>query len=175
MVKAYRQYLDNLLLGLRMCAEYDKVKEHLCSANRLFAQLGIELSECNWLVMNWCKMKRDMYKAGAASIETEKSNMTLIDELKMSNADHTTRFRYLFEELKSYAVIKSNDNSINFLDESYQVLEKMNSIYIDKKTKKSSSNDLCEVDSILLKSRIQLEMIMFALNNYKSPKYQFKE
>jgi hypothetical protein len=63
---------ENLLLSYRHRDKYVEASESLRQLYLLLKQLNIDLKHCELIVLNWCKLKRDLAKA--SQLDCEKDN-----------------------------------------------------------------------------------------------------
>jgi hypothetical protein len=178
--KTYRNTCDNLMLGLRTQENFEKAREVVHNIFLFLKSIKAErdTSLMEWLVMNFCKIKRDIFKSEKYAHKEQDRKITIVDCVPITikseeksidlEEEASLAFAYLFEELKYYASIKTSDNGLNMTEEIFCALEKMES--------------LLSISSLLVKSRIQLELAQFLLNNNiyydmndpKTIKYRFK-
>jgi hypothetical protein len=103
--KTYHNACENLLLSLRTEENYDVAKMQLLKIFKFFKnnEQEQETEEIEWIVTNWCKIKRDMWKSKAYNYTKEDKQMTIVD---LCNVSPHLVFQYLFEELKYYSIIR---------------------------------------------------------------------
>jgi hypothetical protein len=104
-LKTYHSVCENLLLSLRSEECFAQAKDCLLKVHKLIKsfELEHEAAEIEWLVVNWCKIKRDMWKSKKYDYTLEDKKTTFVDHCGVSAE---LVFQYLLEELKYYSVIK---------------------------------------------------------------------
>ena len=151
LMKNARCVCDNLLLTLRL---KERLDDSLLIIRKLYDFLdkhGLQRVEMEWLITNWCKVKRDAWKAKISTYQA----LTIVDYLRIGGGE--LALAYLLEEVRTYNYFKAVDSSIVMHDEVYLTLVKLVNIM------DASSDDS------LHKCRIQLEIAQFCWLNYEPP------
>ncbi len=104
-MKTYHNACENLLLSLRTEEKYPAAKQQLLKIFKFFKnyEQEQETDKIEWIVTNWCKIKRDMWKSKTYNYTADDKKMTIVDLCDVS--PHLV-FHYLFEELKYYSIIR---------------------------------------------------------------------
>ena len=150
-LKNMRSIGENLLLSLRLKEKFDESKEIVKKVYQFLKEFKLERDEMEWVVTNWCKIKRDLWK----SKSDQYLKLTIVDLLEIKS---DLAFYYLFEEIRIYHFFKTIDCSIAMNDVIYNTLEKLDNLNSDDR---------------LLKCRVQLEIAQFCWINYKSNENKF--
>lgn len=118
---------ENLLLSYRHRDKYVEASESLRELYVLLKELNIDLKNCELIVLNWCKLKRDIAKTNSLHIEKneELKKLKYTSMTDYYNLDKDRVFSYLFEELRCLKNISLNDNQLKFNDEIFSVLESL--------------------------------------------------
>ena len=61
-LKQFHYICENLLLCYRMTKKFDEALDTLRTAHSFIAEFDLDTVELEWLVTNWCKIKRDLWK-----------------------------------------------------------------------------------------------------------------
>ena len=98
-LKQFHYICENLLLCYRMKKKFDEALDTLKTAHSFIAEFDLDTVELEWLVTNWCKIKRDLWKAKS----TVHQETTIADhlDLKESLID-----KFLIQEIRTYNSFK---------------------------------------------------------------------
>ena len=99
MLKQFHNVCENLLLSYRMKEKFDDAFNTLRTAHEFLVRFDFDAVELEWLITNWCKIKRDLWKAKS----TVHQKTTVIDylDIRESLID-----KFLFQEIRTYNYFK---------------------------------------------------------------------
>ncbi len=99
LLKQFHYVCENLLLSYRLKEMFEEALNTFKIAYNFLSKLDLDLVVLEWVVTNWCKIKRDLWKA--------KSNIyqktTIADFLNIKK-DHVDK--YLLQEIRIYNYFK---------------------------------------------------------------------
>ncbi len=99
LLKQFHHVCENLLLSYRMKEKFDEALDTLRTAHSFLARFDLDTVELEWLVTNWCKIKRDLWKA--KSTVHQKTTVADYLDLKESLVD-----KFLIQEIRTYNSFK---------------------------------------------------------------------
>ena len=129
-LKTYHSAYENLLLSLRIKQSYADAQAHLREVYTFLRETGQEHepAEVEWLVTNWCKIKRDMTKSKTYTYSAADKKLSIADYLSLATPE--LAYHYLYEEIKFYTMLKMSDSSFIMTEEIYNALCQMNSLCV---------------------------------------------
>ncbi len=88
-----------MLLSYRLKEQFEDALEVIKQAFEFITLFKLESVELEWLVTNWCKIKRDLWKIKIKSYQ----NITIADYLKIPD---TFIENYLLQEIRTFNYFK---------------------------------------------------------------------
>jgi hypothetical protein len=113
---------DNYMLTLRHVHRYDAAVDVIKTLYDFLVDNKLEYKQCEMLITNWCKIKRDASRLGGEHNNFLKRKT--IDTCISIN-DGSLMVLYLFEELRILKYFSSIDSNISLYDEIYFVIERL--------------------------------------------------
>lgn len=98
--KNFRSINENLILSLRLEEKFSEALEEIKKVFEFSQEFELE-NEIDWIVTNWCKIKRDMWKSKKISYTESQKKQTIVDYLGIPN-NSPISLLFLFEEIRSY-------------------------------------------------------------------------
>ena len=115
LMRTFHSVCDNLFLILRLKDRFDEAFDVVRHVYAFIREHELERQELEWLVTNWCKIKRDLWKSQKRTHE----KVSIVDYLDISPGN---TFLYLIEELHTYNSFKAMDNALSMSDEIQHLL-----------------------------------------------------
>lgn len=99
LLKTFHNVCENLLLSYRLKEKFDEALDTIKMTYDFLAKYDLDLAELEWLVTNWCKIKRDLWKAKS----TVHQKTTIADYLEIKNG---LVDKFLMQEIRMYNSFK---------------------------------------------------------------------
>ena len=136
----------------------------LKKCHEFLASVDLDTAETELIVVNWCKIKRDMARDKNDSLK----KTTIVDFLKIKPS---LTFSYLFEELNTYAYLRFLSYFKGFF--CYFIIYDFFRLRVDNNTNvliDDIFSCLSKLESLptsdpIIKSRVYLEIAQFKLND----------
>ena len=90
---------ENLLLSYRLKEKFVEALDTIKEAFEFLALFNLDMPELEWLVINWCKIKRDLWKAKKLDYQ----HITIADHLQIREA---VVDKFLLQEIRNYTYFK---------------------------------------------------------------------
>ncbi|CAF0715451.1 unnamed protein product [Brachionus calyciflorus] len=145
LMKNFRSVFENLLLSLRLEEKYPHALEQIKVIYTFLNENNNIENEIEWLMANWCKIKRDMWRSKKVPYTDSQKKQTIADYLEMPKRSEVA-VKLLFEEIRNYYGFKSVDCNIAMYQEIFHTIEKLETMTIK---------------DMLVNGRLFLEMAQF--------------
>lgn len=99
LLKQFHNVCENLLLSYRLKEQFEEALNTIKITYTFLAKFDLALMELEWVVTNWCKIKRDLWKAKSTIYQ----KTTIADYLSIRK-DYVDKF--LLQEIRIYNYFK---------------------------------------------------------------------
>jgi hypothetical protein len=92
---------ENLMLSFRLKERFEESVQLAKTIYQFLKDFNLEKNEMEWLVTNWCKIKRDLFKVKSSDY----LKTTIVDLIGLSDCSDLSIY-YLLEEIRIYYFFK---------------------------------------------------------------------